>query len=83
MSAPIFIGCDVGTSSTKAVAVNIKGEVLAQASAAYDIIKPQNNWAEQSPKVWLDAAACTLRQVISKITDKESIAGICISALYG
>lgn len=83
MSTPIFIGCDIGTSHTKAVAVNVKGEVLSQSSAAYDILKPQNNWAEQNPEVWLEAAVRTLSQVIAKIPAKEEIASICISALYG
>lgn len=83
MSTPIFIGCDIGTSHTKAVAVNAKGEVLSQSSAAYDILKPQNNWAEQNPEVWLEAAVRTLSQVIAKIPAKEEIASICISALYG
>lgn len=83
MSTPIFIGCDIGTSGTKAVAVNLSGRILAQASVTYDVLKPQNNWAEQNPDVWLDAAVSTLRQVIADISDQSSIASICISALYG
>lgn len=83
MSTSIFIGCDIGTSGTKAVAVNVEGRILAQAAVTYDVLKPQNNWAEQSPEVWLDAAVCTLRQVIAEIPEQGSIASICISALYG
>ena len=30
MSTPIFIGCDIGTSGTKAVAVDVKGNILSQ-----------------------------------------------------
>lgn len=83
MGTPIFIGCDIGTSHTKAVAVNTKGEILSQSSASYDILKPQNNWAEQDPNVWLEAAVSTLKQVIVEIPSKEDITSICISALYG
>lgn len=83
MSTPIFIGCDIGTSGTKAVAVNLKGEILSQSSATYDVLKPQNNWAEQNPEVWLEAAVHTLRQVIAHLPSREDIASICISALYG
>ena len=83
MSTPIFIGCDIGTSGTKAVATNLQGDILAQSAVTYDILKPQNNWAEQDPEVWLDAAVCTLRQVIAKLPDGKSISSICISALYG
>lgn len=83
MSTPIFIGCDIGTSGTKAVAVNLQGKILAQSAVTYDVLKPQNNWAEQNPEVWLDAAVCTLRRVIAELSDDKAIASICISALYG
>ena len=46
MSTPIFIGCDIGTSGTKAVAVNLQGKILAQSAVTYDVLKPQNNWVE-------------------------------------
>lgn len=83
MSRQIFIGCDIGTSSTKAVATDIKGNILVQASKTYGIIQLHNNWAEQNPDVWLDAAVYTIHSVIENLTNPENIASICISALYG
>lgn len=83
MSTPIFIGCDIGTSGTKAVAVDVKGNILSQASVTYDVLKPQDNWAEQEPEVWLDAATSTIRQVVTKLPAGTAPASICISALYG
>ena len=50
----IYIGCDVGTSSTKAVAVDENGKVLAEGSKKYTFIQKHNNWAEQEPDVWLN-----------------------------
>lgn len=35
----IYIGCDVGTSSTKAVAVDENGKVLAEGSKKYTFIQ--------------------------------------------
>lgn len=83
MHTHIFIGCDIGTSGTKAVAADSKGHILAQASTTYGIIQHSSNWAEQHPDVWLNAAADTIRSVVSKLSFPEHISAICISALYG
>ena len=78
----IFIGCDVGTSSTKAVAVNERGEILATGSKSYGLVQRNNNWAEQDPDLWLDGAVLSIAQVVSQIKEEE-ICAVCISALYG
>ena len=83
MNKSIFIGCDIGTSGTKAVATDINGQIVAQASKTYGIIQLQNNWAEQDPSVWLDAATFTIRSVIEKLSPEHHVESICISALYG
>ncbi len=78
----IYIGCDVGTSSTKAVAVDEKGTILAEGSKRYGLFQKYNNWAEQSPDTWLDGAISSIRDVIAQVGE-ENISTICISALYG
>lgn len=83
MHTHIFIGCDIGTSGTKAVAADLHGNVIAQSSTTYGIIQSGSNWAEQHPDVWLDAAVDTIHSVVSQLSSPESIAAICISALYG
>lgn len=83
MRKPVFIGCDIGTSGTKAVATDIAGIVLAQASRTYGIIQHQNNWTEQDPSVWLNAAVDTIHSVVEKLSTEDHVASICISALYG
>lgn len=82
MEKDILIGCDVGTSGTKAVAVTKDGEIIATSHKGYGIISLHPQWAEQWPDVWLDAATETIAEVISK-TDSTRIAAIQISALYG
>ncbi len=82
MLKDILIGCDVGTSGTKAVAVTPDGTVLASAHRAHAILAPHPNWGEQWPQVWLDAMTQTVAEVAAKV-EKERIAGICVSALYG
>ena len=83
MSTPVFIGCDIGTSGTKAVATDLAGNILAQSSTTYGIIQLHNNWAEQDPDVWLNAACDTIRNVVDQLPSQEDIQSICISALYG
>lgn len=83
MDTHIFIGCDIGTSGTKAVATDKNGAVLARSSASYGLSKPHSNWAEQHPDVWLDAAVSALSSVIASLPCTDNIKAICISALYG
>lgn len=84
MSKQIFIGCDIGTSGTKAVATDREGNILSQSSTTYGIIQLHNNWAEQDPDVWLDAAVSTIHAVVASLPPQEvTVEAICISALYG
>ena len=78
----IYIGCDVGTSSTKAVAMDAAGNILKEASRGYGLIQKHDNWAEQDPDVWLDGAVSTIRECIAGVEEKD-VASVCISALYG
>lgn len=82
MKEKIFIGCDIGTSSAKAVAADINGKILAQAVKSYGIIQKHHNWAEQDAAIWLEAAAETIQAVVKEI-DEKTVEAICISALYG
>lgn len=63
----MFIGADIGTSSTKVVAVDAHGRVVAQSSSAYDFDRPQPGWSEQDPGVWWDATCRAMRQVCARI----------------
>lgn len=52
----ILLGVDVGTSGTKALAVNESGAVKASALAEYPLHSPKPGWAEQDPADWKRAA---------------------------
>jgi gluconokinase len=61
------IGIDIGTGSTKAVAVNAIGEVLYSVQKAYKTTHTQNGYHEQSPEhIWQAVVYC-LRELILKI----------------
>lgn len=75
-----LIGIDVGTSATKTVLFDEKGQVIASSSCEYPLYQPQNGWAEQRPEDWRDAVLKTLGDVVRMAdAEKEDIKGIGIS----
>lgn len=75
-----LIGIDVGTSATKTVLFDKKGNIVASASKEYPMYQPNNGWAEQKPEDWRDAVLATVKDVVEKSgADKDEIKGIGIS----
>ena len=52
----MFLGIDLGTSSVKALALDESGTVVAEASAALSLSRPQPLWSAQDPDDWWRAA---------------------------
>ncbi len=73
-----YIGVDIGTSATKAVLFDSKGNVIKKSSYEYNIIVPKNGYAEQNPLDWLNASINALNDV-SLCACKEDIKGIGLS----
>ncbi len=74
----MFIGADIGTSSTKVVAVDRNGRVVAQASVSYDFDRPHAGWSEQDPSVWWRATSEAMQAVCARIQPR-SIEGVGLS----
>lgn len=56
-----ILGIDIGTGSTKAVAVNLKGETLSSHQVYYEIKAPEPGFSEQNPEeIWLAFKTCLL-----------------------
>jgi gluconokinase len=71
-----YLGIDIGTTSSKAVAFSDKGDVIASYSFAYAMQHPQPNWNEQDPDEILTAVV----KGINKVTETlESSAPLFIS----
>lgn len=61
---PIALGLDVGTSSSKVVALDLDtGHIVAEASKGYPLATPHAGWAEQDPALWVAAAEDVLARV--------------------
>lgn len=61
------IGVDIGTGSTKAVAINDSGEVIAVSQFHYYTNNPQRGYSEQDPEVIWKAFVNSLQAIIGKM----------------
>lgn len=75
----IVIGCDVGTSSSKAVALDQAGSVVARASVDQVLHHPNPGWAEQDATTWIDSLVRSIRQVAAQV-GPERVSAIGVSA---
>ncbi len=74
------LGIDLGTSGTKTVLFDETGKKMASSTVEYDLIQPQNGWAEQDPDLWWDAAVKTINDVLSQSgVNSADIKGLGIS----
>ncbi|WP_213302595.1 xylulokinase [Paraburkholderia sacchari] len=63
----MFIGIDLGTSGVKAVLLERAGDVIASASAALAVSRPQPRWSEQAPGDWWRATRTALRELLDEV----------------
>ncbi|RYU92061.1 gluconokinase [Mucilaginibacter terrigena] len=70
-----LIGIDLGTGSTKAVAVDTAGKTIATAQSHYQTSNPKPGYSEQNPElIWQAFVKC-----INQVTTKLNAAPIAIS----
>ncbi len=75
-----FLGIDIGTSGTKTLLIDKRGNIVVSASAEYPLYQPNNGWAEQDPEDWWRAVKSTCAQVIKKSgISGSSIKGVGLS----
>ena len=55
-----FLGIDIGTSSVKAILVDERQALLAEASVSIDVDRPHPLWSEQDPEIWWTATCQAL-----------------------
>jgi len=74
------IGVDSGTSSTRAILFNQKGEPLAEGRHSYPILRPNPGWVEQKAEWWWDAIVRAIRQLLKNCPVKpQEIKGLAIT----
>jgi len=79
---PAYIGLDVGTSSCRAVAIDARGEILAQAGAPIPAPLKHDGQITQDPLLWWKAAAASLAAVLKEI-DPARVSAIAVDGTSG
>lgn len=64
----MFLGVDIGTSSVKALIVDERDMVVAQASAPLSVSRPHPSFSEQDPEDWWQA---TIAAILALPSDKR------------
>ena len=59
----MFLGLDIGTSAVKAILVDESQRLVAQASSALTVSRPQPLWSEQDPEHWWQACVDAIGQL--------------------
>lgn len=62
-----LLGIDVGTSGTKTVLFDPRGQALASHTAEYPLYQPHNGWAEQDPEDWWRATVEGIQAVLASV----------------
>jgi gluconokinase len=77
MSQTYFLGVDIGTTSTKAIAFSAAGEIKGMGIREYSLLTPQPGWAEQDPELIFQAVIAATREAIDRSgAQKSQVAAI-------
>lgn len=63
MTRPLYLGIDLGTSGVKAIVMDDKNSVLADANTHLEVQRPLPLHSEQDPENWMDAVDRAIRQL--------------------
>jgi xylulokinase len=62
----LYLGLDVGTSGSKALLVDARGQVRATATASHPSEFPRPGWSQQNPEDWWTSVCAATRAVLRK-----------------
>ncbi len=70
---PLVLAIDQGTTSTRALIFNAKGEVIAKAQRELEIFTPHSGWVEQDPNQIWDDVLGTCRDALVQVNIDDVI----------
>ena len=74
----LFIGIDLGTSSTKLLLSDEAGNILNTVSRDYPLVFPHPGWSEQDPLLWWKACEEGIPELLMGF-DASAVAGIAVA----
>ncbi len=72
--ADVAIGLDLGTGGVRVLAVDLQGQIIAQATRSYPLFTPQPGWTEQNPSDWVEASLSALSDVTQQLDGHRALA---------
>ena len=80
-----LIGLDIGTTSTKAIAFDLLGNVISNCNIGYPILNPKPSWSEQNPEEMFEAVINTIKYVVNENEkNNNTLLGVSFSsAMHG
>jgi len=76
----LLLGIDVGTSSVKAVLVDLMGNIHAKAQSEYPLHHIRPAWVEQDPEDWWNGTCNAVRLTLDKVPfGAERVIGLAVS----
>ena len=75
----MYIGLDLGTSGLKALLIDERQQMLAEATAPLTVQRPAEGWSEQRPEDWVAAAEA----VLGALAGKADLSGVQAIGLSG
>lgn len=80
----VFLGIDVGTTSTKCLAADERGRPLALTQRGYTLQHPKDGWAEQDPDELWESACAAVRDCVTELSQQrlsaKDVRGVSVSA---
>ena len=78
---PLLLGIDLGTSSVKAVLLDLRGNLCAVCQAEYPLHHIRPAWVEQDPDDWWRATCQAIREALAKVPHApERVLGLAVSS---
>jgi xylulokinase len=78
---PLLLGVDAGTSSVKAVLLDLRGNLCAVCQAEYPLHHIRPAWVEQDPEDWWQATCKAIREALAKVPHgPERVLGLAVSS---
>ena len=79
---PVYVGIDLGTSGCRVVAIDEKGEILAQAGAPIPLPIKSGAQITQDPLLWWKAVSASLTQLFKEI-GADRVAALLVDGTSG
>jgi len=77
-TTPVVLALDSSTTSTKAIAFDLDGRLVAEARRDYPRRNPRPGWQEQDAHDWWTATAGAIAEVTKAVSDRE-ILSLCMT----